>query len=101
VVNAIQRYGCDEFNTQRAKDYVGEIGWMIVQRQGGWHRLIQDPEIKLQVAQAQWKNIALTIIKNDRLGIQEKAPLLPSTEAKNKQIESMGAIIQSIGVKKT
>ncbi len=82
-------YGHSEDRTNRAKEYIGELGWLVVKRMGGWVHLSQAGEDDIgPIAQAQWRELANSIQTRDRLGMVDQPPMLPSSQGKHVELES-------------
>ena len=84
VIRAVSRVG--PYDLERARAMVGELGWEIVIREGGWENVCQvltfDNETSLR---AQWRNLALSVIDRARAGLTE-APSLPSPTRSTGQV---------------
>jgi hypothetical protein len=69
IVNAISRYGWN--NPTKAKEYIGSIGWDVVNMQGGWENVCDvATNENLTFLQAQWRDLAksrLSLGKTDYL----------------------------------
>lgn len=74
---AISKYG--SYNSDAAKEYIGELGWEVVQAQGGWQVLCMNtnPEA-LPILQAQWRELALSLLRRARMGKLNEKPSLPT-----------------------
>lgn len=82
-------YGHSAERIAAAMDYIGELGWFVVKRMGGWvHLSNADQEDTGPIAQAQWRELAISIQARDRLGIMNEAPRLPSSQGKTLQVEA-------------
>lgn len=90
IVESLSRYGGRD-NTDRAKSYIGELGWKIVQKNGGWEEVCKIDYDALPTCQAQWRGLALSLISQDRAGVMDQAPMLPSSE---KKVQSIGTIFK-------
>lgn len=81
IILALQKYG-DPYghSTERMKKaelFVGGLGWAIVKRLGGWVKLSQASAEELNTtAQAQWRELGITMLTNHRLGISNDEPAL-------------------------
>jgi hypothetical protein len=76
MIEAVSRYGWN--NTEKAKEFCGELAWSIVTADGGWMKVCEnlDPET-LGVARAQWAKMALNNLHRSRAGTLRSAPALP------------------------
>src|SRR6185312_1507509 len=57
-------YGHLTHNQQRAKALIGELGWLVVERLGGWQKLssANHPDEVGPMAQAQWRELAISLM---------------------------------------
>jgi hypothetical protein len=65
VIGAISKFGyC---NPSEACEYIGELGWAIVDREGGWVALCEKVESRqLPALRAQWRDLAKSILLRAR-----------------------------------
>lgn len=77
VIGAISKFGyC---NPSEARAYVGELGWAIVDREGGWVALCEKVESRqLPSLRAQWRDLAKSILKRARNDSDDRPPSLPA-----------------------
>ena len=76
VVEAIAKYGWT--NPREAKAHVGEIGWILVERMGGWVSLCENTMAdNLGTLQAQFRDLAGSIIRRHQAGYGSTLPQLP------------------------
>jgi len=60
IPEAISKFGWN--NPEKAKAFLGEVGWLIVQREGGWANLCQTvDENNLPILKAQWRQLAKSL----------------------------------------
>lgn len=81
VVEAIGKFGHN--NAHRAKEFLGEKGWELVKREGGWESICERTTIEnVSIMKAQWRELAKAIeyqnVKNDL----QSNPLLELKAAK-------------------
>ena len=75
IFEAVARWGWN--NAARAKLMIGELGWKVVEMDGGWLTVCQElTEDNKGTFRAQWKGLALVQIRRAKAGILE-APRLP------------------------
>jgi hypothetical protein len=76
VVAAVSRYGwC---NSERARDFVGELGWRVVEMEGGWKTVCETlTQDNIGTLRAQWRNLARSSITRGKAGTLDVAPRLP------------------------
>lgn len=95
IVQAITKYGYT--NPDRAKRFIGELGWEIVRREGGWENLcerLRDHEIGM--FKAQTRELAKSLISRSRAGLLEQPPALPEPENKTKSLASGPSDLRSL-----
>ena len=80
ITEAVSYFGYT--NPERAKEYIGDLGWRIVSRIGGWQYLCENLGVTLHVStfQAQARDIALSTIERGNAGLDGFAPQLPQAE---------------------
>lgn len=92
IVGAVAKIG--PYETERAKAYIGELGWEVVVRQGGWESVCIALDYHNQgTLQAQWRELALSLIRRTRIGLVEKPPMLPKAE--RAELVNIGDLIAS------
>lgn len=78
IFDAIARFGY--WNPKEAQDYVGEVGWLVVARNGGWAALCEGTLSRnVPALKAQFREMALSILRRARAGTLGQAPRLPSS----------------------
>jgi hypothetical protein len=61
-----------------ARAFIGELGWKVVERDGGWARLRQNTmEADKGRNKAQWREMALAIAERAQFGLMDTPPSLP------------------------
>jgi hypothetical protein len=91
VVESVSRFGwCNEAD---AKAHIGEIGWYIVERNGGWVALCENMRTtEIGMLRAQFRELALAAIRRSNAGLLQSAPAFDERNALptnvNKLIES-------------
>lgn len=84
IIAAISKIG--PYRVADAREFVGELGWAVVQSEGSWENVCQNlTDDNLGMLRAQWKNIALTKMARAKNGMTE-APGLPSPKGELKQM---------------
>jgi len=68
IVEAIGKYGYN--NSDKAKSFLGDKGWEIVKRDGGWASICERATIEnISIMKAQWRELAKAVqyqnVKND------------------------------------
>lgn len=70
---------CGTPNMSRAMEFIGELGWSIVQRYGGWAAVCAvESEKDLAVMRAQMKQTGESVRERASLGVLNEAPRLPA-----------------------
>lgn len=91
IYQAITLCGYD--NSNGAKEFIGELGWRVVEREGGWVSICRTcSEQNKGTTKAQWRDMALSIIERSKYGLADIPPALPSPGLK-KLSESMQGLI--------
>lgn len=77
-------------NSEEAKAFIGELGWAVVERSGGWQYVCENHGLDLNplTFHAQARDLAKSIAESSELGIHDQPIALP--ENKNKmQIDNI------------
>lgn len=84
IMNALkfgsgQYYQGQMFDTliSQVKNAVGEIGWAVIEREGGWTRFAQNVQENDRTARAQLRELAKSVLLQSRQGTLGQAPKLP------------------------
>lgn len=64
ILNAISRIG--PYESARAKAAIGEVGWQVVECEGGWETLCEIQTDDLPIRKAQWRNLAKSFLESPR-----------------------------------
>lgn len=81
IVAAISTVG--PYDHERAKNYIGQLGWEIVKRQGGWLQVCEAMTYQNQTSlQAQWRDLGATLYRRSESGRLGEAPALPGNQPK-------------------
>lgn len=89
IIQAMSKYGWTQ--PEKAKQFIGEVGWLVVQREGGWGWICETTtEDKIPTLKAQWRVLASSLVNRSRSGQLDVAPSLPKPQnvTELKQIES-------------
>jgi hypothetical protein len=79
ITAAIPKFGwC---NGQDARAYIGEVGWLVVERQGGWAYICEHHGRNLDPGQfqAQVRELAKSTLVHDQGAMNERVNRLPSS----------------------
>lgn len=76
IISAVSQ--CGHSGGSGARSYIGEVGWEVVRRQGGWVSICESMSHQNKThMQAQFRDLALSIIHRSRSGTLELPPALP------------------------
>lgn len=77
IVQGLSKFG--GYRGEEAKTFVGELGWEVVKRQGGWTELCSSVGVDnpIGVFQSQAVKIAKAVLEQSRAGTLGDAPELP------------------------
>lgn len=95
IREALTQFGGDyDYHIKRAREHIGELGWKVVEKMGGWSRMTRMSEADLgPVAQAQWRELASSILARHRMGIFDEAPSI-EFKPKKGELQSLGEMIR-------
>lgn len=90
IAGAIARIG--PYQVELARQVIGDVGWRIVQCEGGWENVCQTLTYENQsTLKAQWRNLAKTFMARS----QENYSALPEPK-KTPGLESFGSTIPAL-----
>jgi len=72
VIQAIGKFGT--YQADEARQWIGEIGWYVVERAGGWSTLCARPESEREICRAQYRDLALSAINRHKAGTLNLPP---------------------------
>lgn len=99
IVESVSRFGWN--NIDRARAWIGELGWAVVQRQGGWIEVCTTlSHNNIGILQAQWRELAKSMCVRARQGLLDIPPDIPKAEKKGEMISFAGLIRKIDEVKK-
>lgn len=76
IIEAISKFG--PYRYEEARKFVGEIGWMVIQRDGGWNAVCQFlTEDNMGQFRAQWREMAKAFSARSKAGLTDVPPDLP------------------------
>lgn len=85
IVLAMSKYGWT--NPDKAKIFMGELAWEVVEREGGWQRVCEtSSDDQLPILKAQWRELARVLLNKNSLGKLNERPSLNNKEP-NKLLE--------------
>lgn len=95
ISEAMAKYGYGR--REEAKQFIGELGWLIVQRQGGWENLCENTlTTQMPTLRAQWRELGKTLWQKAKDGTLHEAPALPESTNPEKVLK-LGSTIKSLG----
>jgi hypothetical protein len=93
ICSSISRFGTP--NSDRAREFIGELGWAIVERFGGWRVVCDVPDMQaLGVLRAQMLKLGTSVWNRAKIGLHE-APALPGPERQG--LTSAADLLKDIG----
>lgn len=97
IVEALHRFGWT--NPDKAKEYVGELAWRVVEREGGWKNICKVESDDLGILKAQWRELAAATLRRGASGHDSIAPKLSTLRKQGEltPISSMLAIASKVG----
>lgn len=73
IVQAMSMFGWT--NPESAKKFIGELGWRVVEREGGWKSMCEKTTYDdLPILKAQWRELAISTNNRHRSGQDNIAP---------------------------
>ena len=94
IIQAVSKFGF--YRLQDAKEFIGSLGWKVVERQGGWGSLCTNLNSENKgTLQAQMRDSAVSILKLSRNGTLDKPIDLPQLEQKS-NMQSLGELTKQI-----
>lgn len=98
IVGAVPKFGWN--NAARARMYIGEAGWELVERQGGWQYICENLGHRINAAtfQAQLRDLAEGSLRHGSHVIEQSIGALPERRARG-ELKSMADILKLIPAK--
>lgn len=80
----------------KARAFIGELGWKVVERSGGWQYLCENHGVELSplTFHAQARDLARALVESANLDLFDKPVQIPHKD--KSQLESAGAIVKSL-----
>lgn len=77
AIAALSKFGYT--NPDRAKEFIGELGWEAIRLMGGWTRLCETttPD-QNEILRAQLRDLCVSVSKKSRAGLSDTPPQLPT-----------------------
>lgn len=99
VVAAVSKFGWAQ--PAEAQAYVGEVGWHVVDRFGGWLHICQNlgSDISLTTFQAQARDLARSSVKLQKLGRFDQPVALPAPQTRGGGLVAIGSVVRKLTTK--
>jgi hypothetical protein len=98
IIGAVPEFGYARGND--AREYIGELGWQVVQRFGGWTTVCEGLTVQNEAMKyAQFREVANAMMERRALGIDHCAPNIDLNYDKKEKIgktESAGDIAENM-----
>jgi hypothetical protein len=95
LIDSVARFGWT--NGAAAKAHMGELAWLVVQREGGWQNVCANlNQDNLGMTRAQWRQLAMSLLSRAKAGTLGQAPSLPAPNAGAKMPALIGDILKQI-----
>lgn len=78
IWDAIARFGWP--NGRDAKTYIGELGWKVVERFGGWTTVCDTADSDGGILRAQMRDLAMAMQTRAKAGLTDTLPSLPGVD---------------------
>ena len=88
IIESITKFGYTSSGYHKAKEHIGNIGWIVVQRFGGWQPLCEDLGLKIPLTtfQAQAREIIKAQLEIQNSGVIDMTHLLNGPKVESKQL---------------
>lgn len=93
ILAAISRWGYN--NGPHAAEWIGEVGWAVVERTGGWEKLCTTvKERDLPTWRAQLRDQALAVLRRQKAGLLDAPPSFGEVGKSQKVAALIGAVVK-------
>jgi hypothetical protein len=75
IQGAISKFGWNNF--KMAEEFIGPIGWAVIQQSGGWSRICEQESDNIMSDRKAWRDAAVIVVKKNRLPGGDLPPSLP------------------------
>ena len=69
---------CGWNNFKAAEEFIGPIGWAVVQQSGGWARICEQESDNIMSDRKAWRDSAVIVVKKSRMPNGDLPPSLPT-----------------------
>lgn len=96
IRQALAKFG--SYDPEGAKAFVGELGWAIVVRDGGWVNMCKLETSEMPIVTSQWRKIGESVMRAGLAGTLEEPPMIaaPRKESDNKGMAAIGATLPKL-----
>ena len=100
TVAAVSKFGWNK--PKEAREYIGELGWVAVQRFGGWMYICENlgVDISITTFQAQIRDLSKAILKLDKAGsFDQPINMIGNAKEKPQELEPAANILKLVEFK--
>lgn len=91
IIQSVSKYG--SYRHADAREFIGDTGWIVVERQGGWTNICQEMnEDNKGMMQAQMRDLALSVMRMQKNGTIDQ----PISIEQKKQAAEVKQLIGSV-----
>lgn len=95
IMTAISRIG--PYQNAVAREFIGDLGWSVVTLQGGWEEVVKGvKDDNKGILNAQWRELAISLIKKNQLGLMDEKPGLEFKHSNPGQLKSFAGVLLDI-----
>jgi hypothetical protein len=94
IIAAISRFG--PYRVKDARAFIGELGWAVVLKDGGWENVCSVTSDQLPAVRAQYRKMALSSYERAKLGMHDHAPALPEPEISEQGMATLSDIMKRL-----
>jgi len=95
IVQSVSKYGYSAGN--EARRFMGELGWRIVERFGGWRTVCETMNSEnIGTLQAQFRQLAKSQIHRAKIGMGDIAPVIPLNQNFNRGLTQVSNALRNL-----
>lgn len=95
IYKAVAKVG--PYQAALAREAIGEIGWLIVEREGGWMAVCESVTFdNAGMYKAQWRDMALSIINRSKAGLSGPPQLPKLSKQQNQEIDHRKSVMKQL-----
>lgn len=91
IVGAISKFG--PYQSEKARESIGEIGWQVVQMDGGWMAVCETQTDDVPIRRAQWRNLAKSLFEK---GTRESLQQIANQAKGTLNLTAFGGVLKSL-----